>query len=257
MEKAESLVFDRTVEYYDKTRSLSPETMAALVPMLVTQLGAGPCLEIGVGTGRIALPLLEARVEIMGLDLSAPMLARLIENAGSRVLPLVVGDATALPFGMSSFGAALAVHVLHLIPDWKRVVHELARVVVAGGRVLIDVGHHFKGPYEPIQRYFAEQAGVPARHRGANKPEEVDEVMAEMGATVRRMPEIIETRTSTYSRTIKALEDGLFSFTWPASEEDRRRAGEATREWAAKHHGDLDQSYEFGLVVALHAYDLA
>lgn len=108
-----------------------------------------------------------------------------------------------------------------------------------------------------MQRYFAEQAGVPARHRGANKPEEVDEVMAEMGATVRRMPEIIETRTSTYGRTIKALEDGLFSFTWPASEEDRRRAGEATREWAAEHHGDLDQSYEFGLVVALHAYDLA
>lgn len=256
MEHTDSVSFDRAADYYDKTRSLSAETMAALIPLLVDELAPGPCLEIGAGTGRIALPLLEAGVDVVGLDLSARMLSKLIANAGPRRLAVVVGDAGRLPFGDGTFASALAVHVLHLVPSWKEALRELVRAVTPGGRVLVDVGHHFQGPYVGIERFFAEQAGLPGRHRGANEPEEVDDVMTKLGATVRRLPEIAESRPTTFAQTIQELEDGLFSFTWPASDADRSRAATATRAWVTERHGALDQSYDFGLVTALRAYDL-
>jgi len=54
-----------------------------LADLLVAELdGRGRCLEIGVGTGRIALPLHERGVDLVGIDLATPMLARLIDNAG-------------------------------------------------------------------------------------------------------------------------------------------------------------------------------
>src|SRR5680860_432918 len=104
MDRAESLVFDRAVDYYDKTRSLSSASMDKLVPLIRAEVGGGPCLEIGVGTGRIALPLQAGDTDMMGLDLSQPMLRRLVHNAGERLpFPLVAADAASLPFGDDSF----------------------------------------------------------------------------------------------------------------------------------------------------------
>ena len=60
-----------------------------------------------------------------------PMLAKLVEKAGGEApFPLVVGDATALPFSDDRFGGAVVRHVLHLVPAWRQVVAELVRVVV-------------------------------------------------------------------------------------------------------------------------------
>jgi ubiquinone/menaquinone biosynthesis C-methylase UbiE len=113
-----SVRFDRAVEYYDRTRRISEEASHRQTEVLAAELaGRGRCLEIGVGTGLVAIPLAAAGAPLVGLDLSAPMLAKLVQNAGgSRPFPLVVGDATSLPFRGGSFGAALVRHVLHLIP---------------------------------------------------------------------------------------------------------------------------------------------
>ena len=52
-------------------------------------------VEIGAGTGRIAVPLAQAGVRVLGLDLSAPMLDQLVAK-GSAVTALRA-DATAIP----------------------------------------------------------------------------------------------------------------------------------------------------------------
>lgn len=50
--------FDRSAGYYDATRALPAATMTELTGVLAAELaGRQPCLEIGVGTGRFALPL--------------------------------------------------------------------------------------------------------------------------------------------------------------------------------------------------------
>ena len=258
MEQSGSLVFDRAVEYYDETRALSDKTMAHIVRIVSAELGdRGPCVEIGIGTGRIALPLAEAGVELIGADLSRPMLARLLEKAArARVrVPVVEADATALPFPQGRFGGALAVHVLHLIPQWREAARELVRVVRPRGVALVDLGGWGSGPGEEIHSYFCAQAGIAARHRGANEPAELDEFMSSMGMGVRELDPITESHETTHEDTIARLESGIFSFTWDTSEENRRQAGEATRAWARDRFGPLDQTYSYDTTVAYRAYD--
>src|SRR5439155_24677412 len=103
-----SVAFDRAADYYDRTRAVSPRAMAGVVGLLAAEYRErGRVLEVGVGTGRIALPLAEAGVAVAGVDLSRPMMDRLVQKAGGRSpVPLAVADATTLPFAGGTFGAA-------------------------------------------------------------------------------------------------------------------------------------------------------
>lgn len=68
-------MFDRIADSYDETRSLSPDVTGAIARVLERELeGRGRCLEIGVGTGRIALPLHARGIPMAGIDLSARMI---------------------------------------------------------------------------------------------------------------------------------------------------------------------------------------
>jgi SAM-dependent methyltransferase len=66
-------------------------TVAALT-RLSTAAGGGRVLELGVGTGRLALPLSAAGVEVAGIDISPAMVARLRAKPGGDRLDVVVGD---------------------------------------------------------------------------------------------------------------------------------------------------------------------
>jgi len=257
MDGAKPLAFDRAVDYYDKTRALSSTTMDKLVPLIRSEVGDGPCLEIGVGTGRIALPLQAAGTEMVGLDLSQPMLRRLVHNAGDRhPFPLVSADAGALPFGDDSLTAALAVHVLHLIPEWRRTLAELVRVTRPSGAIVIDLGRPTRGPYSDLLAEFAAAAKIPDKHRGINDTDELDEAMSEVGASLTQTEVIEEVRSATYARTIGALEAGTYSITWAADEATRRAAAEHARRWARERYGPLEGRYDYKLEVAPRSYRL-
>ena len=80
---SDSIAFDRAAEYYDDTRGLSEEGVRHTTEALAEVFrGAGPVLEVGVGTGQVALPLHDAGVRVMGVDLSRPMLSKLLAKAG-------------------------------------------------------------------------------------------------------------------------------------------------------------------------------
>jgi len=110
--------FDRAVAYYDQTRWLPEPAQRRITDLLAEELRPrGRTLEVGVGTGRIVLPLHEAGVTLVGLDVSRGMMGRLVEKGGGRApFSLVQGYALRLPFGDHTFAAAYAAHVLHLIP---------------------------------------------------------------------------------------------------------------------------------------------
>lgn len=100
-------------------------------------------LELGVGTGRIALPVAAAGCEIVGIDLSAEMLAGLRQHlrdepaARGAPLQLVRGDISRLPFRGASFDAAMATHVLHLVPRWQSTLEQMVALLKPGGQVLL------------------------------------------------------------------------------------------------------------------------
>ena len=129
----ESVVFDRAAGYYDDTRGFPPgedRNVAAFMAQAAGLMGDERVLEIGVGTGRIAIPLSAHSGRYTGLDLSALMMQRLREKESSdgRV-HLTQGDALRLPLAPESFDVAVIVHVLHLVPDRAQVIAELARVL--------------------------------------------------------------------------------------------------------------------------------
>jgi SAM-dependent methyltransferase len=69
-----------------------PETIAATLDFLAELAGGGLVLELGIGIGRIALPLSARGVRVAGVDLSEPMLARLRAKPGGNEITIAVGD---------------------------------------------------------------------------------------------------------------------------------------------------------------------
>jgi SAM-dependent methyltransferase len=79
---------------YDETlgRWGDPEVVKAAVDFLAELAGGGAALELGIGTGRIALPLAERGVRVHGIDLSEAMVARLRAKPGGDAVGVTIGD---------------------------------------------------------------------------------------------------------------------------------------------------------------------
>jgi SAM-dependent methyltransferase len=100
-------------------------------------------LEVGPGTGYYALPVAEwlgpdGRLEVF--DLQREMLDHTLRRAGEAGLTTLVptqGDARSLPYPDDAVDGAYLVTVLGEIPDQETALHELARVVRPGGRVVV------------------------------------------------------------------------------------------------------------------------
>jgi SAM-dependent methyltransferase len=69
-----------------------PGVIAATVDFLAALAGDGAALELGIGTGRIALPLAERGVPVHGIDLSEAMVARLKAKPGGDAIRVTIGD---------------------------------------------------------------------------------------------------------------------------------------------------------------------
>lgn len=77
--------FDEPVAASYETRwpeLFGPDAIDAVVNFLADLAGLGPALELGIGTGRIALPLSQRGIRVHGIDLSSAMVARLPTKPG-------------------------------------------------------------------------------------------------------------------------------------------------------------------------------
>jgi len=70
----------------------SPEVLEPTVDLLAELARGGRALELGIGTGRVALPLAERGVEVRGIDLSQAMVAKLRQKPGGDRVPVEIGD---------------------------------------------------------------------------------------------------------------------------------------------------------------------
>ena len=106
--------------------------------------GGGAVLELGVGTGRLALPLAEAGVETWGVDASAAMLARLRVKPGADGLRIVQADMAAPPLAATGrfavvFCAFNTFFNLHVPGDQASCLAWSARALAPDGRLAIEV----------------------------------------------------------------------------------------------------------------------
>ncbi len=90
----ESTYGDRIAEVYDEIHGSlgSPERVDPVVDVLASLAGGGRALELGIGTGRVALPLAARGVEVHGIDASAAMVEKLLQKPGGDRIPVTLGD---------------------------------------------------------------------------------------------------------------------------------------------------------------------
>jgi len=128
---------------------------------LVNRLPGINILEVGVGTG-LALPHYTADKRITGIDLSKEMLRKARERtrlAGlTNVEALHEMDAEATTFQDASFDIAVAMFVASVVPNPRRMLAELRRLVRPGGDILLV--NHFAAAKGP--RWWLERAMAPA-----------------------------------------------------------------------------------------------
>jgi SAM-dependent methyltransferase len=94
MRDADGYFDERVAARYDDSEAemFEAEVIDPVVEVLVELAGSGRALELGIGTGRIALPLARRGVSVHGIDLSNAMVARLRAKRGGEDIGVTIGD---------------------------------------------------------------------------------------------------------------------------------------------------------------------
>jgi SAM-dependent methyltransferase len=122
-----------------------------VVDFLAELAGGGAALELGIGTGRIALPLTQRGVRVQGIDLSPEMVAKLREKPGAESIDVAIGD-FATTWVDGSFALAYVVFntIINLTTQEAQVAcfENVAAHLEPGGCFVLEVGVGGGAPLE-------------------------------------------------------------------------------------------------------------
>ncbi len=151
--------YARWAPVYDRTFGAVTNVGRRRATAILSELG-GSVLEVGVGTG-LALPRYAPEKRVVGIDLSREMLLQArkrVRREGLRnVVGLVEMDAEAMAFRDASFDIAVAMFTATVVPDARKLLREMRRVVRPGGELLFV--NHFAA--EKGVRWWAERTLAP------------------------------------------------------------------------------------------------
>jgi SAM-dependent methyltransferase len=159
--------YDRMAAGYERWWApvLAPSALALLSHLdEAIADGARRVLDVGTGTGNLALPALVRwpGVRVTGIDASAEMVREVEALAGERLRPdqrerfdATAAFADALPFDDGAFDAAMSSFVLQLVPRRGPVLREIRRVLRPGARFAFVTWLQDRRPFEPDRVFDA------------------------------------------------------------------------------------------------------
>lgn len=135
---------EETASAYDEdsAEKSAPEVLGPTVDFLAGLAGAGAALELAVGTGRVAIPLVRRGVPVTGVELSPAMVAVLRRKIDEAALPVVVGDmATTVVADRFSLVYLVWNSISNLRTQAEQVecFANAARHLVPGGRFVVEL----------------------------------------------------------------------------------------------------------------------
>jgi len=255
--------FDRAASFYDATRALPDGVAGVVADAIVRCVGAGPdtrFLEVGIGTGRIALPLILAGYVCCGIDVSPAMLgvlrAKIAGHPQRRARTgLALADAMSLPLRARTFDVVLMFHLLHLVDDHRRALHEARRVLRPGGRVIASAdeftarnrrdeaaGRTATGGRLVTNRWNTILTGLGVDRRAPPRgrwlvDETLAESLAEIGASVERVVLArYRERPQTPRERAAAHRDRIFSSDWDIPNDVHAEAARQLDRWLDSEH---------------------
>lgn len=219
--------FDRVADVYDETRGLPPDAEAAIADAIAMELQSVTVsprvIEVGIGTGRVAIPLAERGVRVIGFDVSPKMLLRLLQKR--RDVDVCLAEAAHPPLRDRSFDAALFVHVLHLVPDVAASIIAARALVHDRGVLIFGSDDEQTGVREEadqaIRKTVREVAGV--EMTGWKPYEESDtiarRILEQAGARLTRTTVARWTARTSAKRHVERLARRDFSSAWEIPDE--------------------------------------
>jgi SAM-dependent methyltransferase len=146
------------------TGMFAAEVLQPTIDRLVQLAGSGRVLEFAIGTGRVAVPLVERGISVTGIELSEPMIEQLRSKVGPDQLPVVIGDmASARAPGDYTLVILVFNTISNLLTQAEQVAcfRNAARHLGSGGRFVIELWVPELRKLPPGQQavVFAEEAG--------------------------------------------------------------------------------------------------
>jgi SAM-dependent methyltransferase len=190
---------------YDESSDemFAPEVVEPAVDFIAELAGDGAALELGVGTGRIALPLARRGVPVHGIDLSTAMVDRLRAKPGSEDISITIGDfASATVDGTFSVAYLVFNTIMNLTTQAEQVAcfRNVARHLRPTGTFVIEVGVPDLRRLPPGERFVVFDFGQ--RHWGVDEYDVANQGLISHHFT--RVGDNIEKSS------------GLFRYVWPA-----------------------------------------
>ncbi len=243
-----SLSFDWAADFYDLTRTLPEEVAAQGLDAILREAGPGArILDVGTGTGRISVPLLERGADLIGCDISTKMMALL--RAKFPAAQLAVADASMLPFPGASFGAVITCHVMHLVGPWHEALHEYRRVLKPAG-VYINIEteapsrESAKKKITGFWRSRVESHGGSTRRPGAEDEKELRAALRDMGATMHQIEAGRYSRSYTAGDVLKGIADRTHSSARIVPDDIFPVTLQELRAWFAQEYPDPEAEFQ-------------
>jgi SAM-dependent methyltransferase len=136
---------ERVAASYDESSAemFEPDVLDATVDLLAELARGGSALELGIGTGRVALPLARRGVPVHGIDMSRAMVARLRGKPGGDAIRVTIGDfSTTRVEGTFSVAYLVFNTIMNLTTQEAQVAcfRNVAAHLEPGGCFVIEVG---------------------------------------------------------------------------------------------------------------------
>jgi len=143
---------------YDAGRQLLAGTIRQWVSLIRDRGKISPgslCMDLGCGTGRFTIPLAETTgAHVVGVDLSAEMLAEALPKPGADRVWWVRSDAQDLAFKSGALQCVFMSLLLHHVSDAQRVLDECCRILRPEGVCVIRMAGHDDMETMPVYEFF-------------------------------------------------------------------------------------------------------
>lgn len=239
--------FSENASIYDRRHGavLAPDIAHDLVSRGALP-GEGRVLDVGAGTGRVAIAFAAIGFKTVALDPALPMLSELRHKAPESQIHAVVGEGARLPFTAGHFDAVILARVLYVMADWQMVLRQTYDVLKPGGCIFHEWGNGEAGEawvqIRERSRTLFQDAGVNNPfHPGARSEAEVDDFLVGLGLGRRNELRIGPGPTMTLRDFVEKIVSGEFSYIWNVPTRVRESCLPSLKKWSEITF-DLEQS---------------
>jgi len=176
-------------------------------------------IDVGAGTGRVALALASNGFQVVAVDPAIPMLQTMQRKSGEALVLAVAAEGTRLPFRKNSADAIVLARLVYLVADWQRLLRE-AREVLRHGGILFhewgngDAGEAWVQVREKARSLFQEAGVETPFHPGARSEIEVESCLLDLGFHRREQIEAGVGPAITLADFLNKMQSGEFSYIW-------------------------------------------